>query len=142
MDPTFSDEDLLLRDTMRDYARTKLLPDYAAWKDTPFPRDRVRELGALGVLGILVPPEHGGSGGSHVSLGIAAEELSRGDFNVSYFLQLAGIAAGLMGQGTSEELAAEWLPKLASGDALLPVGLSEPGGGSDAANLTATARRD
>ena len=142
MDPTFSDEDLLLRDTLRDYALTKLLPDYAAWKERPFPRDRVRELGGLGVLGVLVPPEYGGAGGTLVSLGIAAEELSRGDFNVSYFLQLSAIAARLLSRGASEELAAEWLPKVASGDAVASFGLTEPGVGSDAANLTATARRE
>lgn len=142
MDPTFSDEDLLLRDTMRDYALTRLLPDYLRWKNEPFPKERLRELGELGVLGIRVPTEYGGSDGSLVSLGIAAEELSRGDFNVSYFLQLDAIAAELMTAGADKDLAAHWLPRLAMGDCLLAFGLTEPGVGSDAARLATTARRD
>lgn len=141
MDFTLSEEDQLLRDTCRQYAIAQLLPDYRRWKDEPFPRERVRELGELGVLGIRVPAEHGGAGGSYVSLGVAAEELSRGDFNVSYFLQLGTIGAELLA-GADDELQGEWLPRVASGDALLSFGLTEPGVGSDAANLTSTARRD
>lgn len=141
MDPTFSDEDLLLRDTLRSYAVTKLLPDYATWKDKPFPAERLRELGDLGVLGIRVPQEYGGSGGSLVSLGIAAEELGRGDFNVTYFLQLGTICAQLLA-GADRGLAAHWLPRLSSGESVMSFGLTEPGVGSDAANLSTSARRE
>lgn len=140
MDFRFTDEDELLRDTLRGYALDRLLPDYPRWQHQPFPRERIRELGDLGVLGILVPPEYGGSGGRYVSLGVATEELSRGDFNVSYFLQLASIGAGLLSVA-DEDLRAEWLPGIASGERLVAFGLTEPGVGSDAANLSATARR-
>lgn len=141
MDFTLSEEDQLLQQTCRYYAIEELLPDYGRWKEEPFPRERVRDLGALGVLGIRVPPEHGGAGGSYVSLGVAAEELSRGDFNVSYFLQLGTISAGLLA-AADEQLQGEWLPRVATGEAVLSFGLTEPGVGSDAANLTATAHRD
>lgn len=141
MDFRPTEEDELLRDTMRDYALTRLLPDYRTWEDKPFPRERLRELGDLGVLGIRLAPEFGGSDGSYVSLGIAAEELSRGDFNVSYFIQLCAISAGLLGVA-DEDLKAEWLPGIASGDRLVAFGLTEPGVGSDAANLSTAARRD
>lgn len=141
MEFTLSEEDQLLQQTCRQYAVEQLLPDYGRWKEEPFPRERVRALGDLGVLGIRVPLEHGGAGGSYVSLGVAAEELSRGDFNVSYFLQLGTISAELLA-GADDDLRAEWLPRVASGDAVLSFGLTEPGVGSDAANLTATAHRD
>ena len=141
MDFTFNDEDELFAKTLRDYARAKLLPEMGRWRSDPFPRERIVELGSLGVLGIKVPPEYGGSGGSFVSVGVAAEELSRGDFNVSYFVQLCTIAAGLLTHA-DESIKREWLPAIASGDKLLSFGLTEPGVGSDAANLTTAARRD
>jgi cyclohexanecarboxyl-CoA dehydrogenase len=141
MEFTLSEEDQLLQQTCRQYAIEQLLPDYGRWKEEPFPRERVRDLGDLGVLGIRVSPEHGGAGGNYVSLGVAAEELSRGDFNVSYFLQLGTISTALLA-GADEELQADWLPRVASGDAVLSFGLTEPGVGSDAANLTAAAQRD
>ncbi|MDP1820180.1 MAG: acyl-CoA dehydrogenase family protein [Acidimicrobiales bacterium] len=71
-----------------------VLPEACRWRTEPYPRELLGELGDLGVLGIKMPEEHGGSGGTFVSVGVAAEELSRGDFNVSYFVQLATIAAG------------------------------------------------
>ena len=141
MDFSFSEEDELFRETVRRYAAERLAPDYARWETDPFPRDRVVELGDLGVLGILIPAEYGGSGGSYVSLGIAAEEIGRADFNVTSFLQLAGITAGLLAQG-SDDIRKEWLPGVASGDSVVAFALTEPSVGSDAARLTVTARRD
>ena len=151
MDFSFSEEDELFRETVRRYAAERLAPDYARWEREPFPRERVVELGELGVLGILIPPEYGGSGGTggaggvpgngYVSLGIAAEEIGRADFNVTSFLQLAGITAGLLAQG-SDDVRKEWLPGVASGELVVAFALTEPSVGSDAARLTVTARRD
>jgi len=136
-----SDEDQLLRHTMREFAYARLLPSMARWKTERFPSEMVRELGELGVLGVRVPLEYGGSDGSLLSLGVAIEELSRGDFNVSYFLQLATIATGLLAHA-DESLKQRWLPGIASGEAILSFGLTEPGVGSDAASLTCSAKRD
>lgn len=141
MDFRFGVEDELFRDTLRDYATKRLLPDYARWRIEPYPLDRVRELGDLGVLGLRIPLEYGGSGGSFVAAGIAAEELSRGDFNVSYYVQLAAIAAQLL-EPADENVRAEWLPGVASGERQIAFGLTEPGVGSDAAALTSTGRFD
>ncbi|HEV7536911.1 MAG TPA: acyl-CoA dehydrogenase [Acidimicrobiia bacterium] len=144
MDFSWSEEDELLRETVRRYATERLAPDYARWEREPFPRERVKELGDLGLLGMLIPPEYGGSngnGGGYVSFGIAAEEIGRADFNVTSFLQLAGITAGLLAQG-SEDVRKEWLPGVASGELVVAFALTEPGVGSDAARLSVTARRD
>ena len=151
MDFSFSEEDELLRETVRRYATARLAPDYARWESEPFPRERVVELGDLGVLGILIPPEYGGSGGprgpggvprnGYVALGVAAEEIGRADFNVTSFLQLAGIVTGLLAQG-SEDVRKEWLPGMASGELIVAFALTEPSVGSDAARLTVTARPD
>jgi cyclohexanecarboxyl-CoA dehydrogenase len=136
-----SDQDQLLRESMRRYAIDRLLPDYARWKTEPFPRDRLVELGDLGVLGVRVPAEYGGGAGTYTDLGIMSEELGRGDFNICYFPQLAAIAAELL-RPADEALKQRWLPPLASGEAIIAFGLTEPGLGSDAAALTLRARRE
>ena len=144
MDFSWREEDEMLRETVRRYATDRLAPDYARWESEPFPRERVVELGDLGLLGLLIPPEFGGSagsGGGYVSLGVAAEEIGRADFNVTSFLQLAGITAGLLAQG-SEDIRKEWLPGVAAGDKVMAFALTEPSVGSDAARLLTTARRD
>jgi cyclohexanecarboxyl-CoA dehydrogenase len=144
LDFSFSDEHELLRDTVRRYATERLAPDYARWESEPYPRERVVELGDLGVLGMLIPPEYGGSGApgtGYVSLGIAAEEIGRADFSVTLFLQLSAISAGLLAQG-GDDVRKEWLPGVASGEAVVAFALTEPTVGSDAARLSVTARRD
>lgn len=137
----FDETDELFARTLRSYAVDQLLPSYRRWTSEAYPRERLRELARLGVTGLRVPAEYGGSAGTHVQLGIAGEELSRGDFNISNFVQLGAIGAELL-LLADEPLRAEWLPRLASGDAVLSFGLTEPGVGSDAANLVTTARRD
>jgi cyclohexanecarboxyl-CoA dehydrogenase len=141
VDFTLSDEDELFARTLRDYARDRLRPNVPRWRTEPFPRELLGELGDLGVLGLKVPEEYGGSDATYVAAGVAAEELSRGDLNVSYFVQLSTIGAGLLATA-AESIRREWLPAIASGDRLLSFALTEPGVGSDAANLATTARRD
>lgn len=133
--------DELLRETVRSYALSELLPQMARWRSEPFPPELVRQLGELGLLGIKIPTEYGGSAGTYVDLGVAAEELSRGDFNVSYYLQLSTIGALLLSEA-DEGIKSRWLPGIASGESLVAFGLTEPGVGSDAANLSTSARRD
>ena len=141
MDFGFDDGQQLLRETLREFALSELAPVAPRWRNEPFPPEQIVRLGDLGVLGMRIPGEYGGSDGGFVELGIAAEELSRGDFNVSYFLQLSTIAAMLLGDA-DESIKQRWLPGVASGDTTVAFGLTEPGVGSDAANLAATARRD
>ena len=141
MDFTFTEEYELVRDTARRYALTKLAPTAARWRTEPFPAEMLRELGELGVLGLRIPAEYGGTDGSYVAMGIAAEELSRGDFNVSYFIQLSAIAANLLANA-DQSIKQEWLPSIAAGETTVAFALTEPGVGSDAANLSCTARKD
>ncbi len=151
MDFSWREEDELLRETVRRYATERLAPDYGRWETEPFPRERVVELGDLGVLGMLIPEEFGGTGGprgsggvpreGYVSLGVAAEEIGRADFNVTLFLQLAAISAGLLQMG-SDDIQKEWLPGVASGEQVVAFALTEPSVGSDAARLVVTARPD
>ena len=133
------------RDTVRSYAARRLLPDYARWKSEPYPRERVAELGELGLLGLCTPTEYGGSlgaGGGYLALGVAAEEVARGDFNVTYFLQLNTIGARLLQLCEDEGLKQRWIPSMVTGDAIAAFALTEPSVGSDAARLRCAARRD
>ncbi len=143
MDFSFSDEERLFAQTLRDYARNKLKPEYQKWDSgTPYPREKLRELASLGVTGLRVPEAYGGVGASYVMTGIAAEELARGDYNVTLFLQLSAMCADIIVRHGNESLRRYWLPKVASGEALFALALTEPGAGSDAASITTRAQRD
>ena len=137
----FSETDSLLQETFRRFALERLLPDYLRWQSEPFPADLRRELAEIGVMGLSVPEEYGGSASTYVQLGIAAEELARGDFNVASFLQLNAIASMLLG-GADESLKRRWLPAVASGEATIAFALTEPEVGSDAARLRTRAVRE
>ncbi|MFT7598692.1 MAG: cyclohexanecarboxyl-CoA dehydrogenase [Acidimicrobiales bacterium] len=133
------------RMTLRRFALDELAPDYRRWQTEPFPRERLLELGALGVFGMLTQPELGGTkgaGGSYLALGMAAEELSRGDFNVSYFLQLQAIGARLFDRADADEVRQRWVPAIVRGEALASFALTEPGVGSDAAAIATRAVKD
>lgn len=136
-----SADDELFASTLRSYALDRLMPDYQRWRTEPYPTDRIPELGSLGVLGLRIPEEYGGTPGTFPQLGLAVEELSRGDFNANYFPQLAGLAAELIKHG-DHDLKAQWLPPLAAGEVTIGFALTEPGVGSDAASLTTRALRD
>ena len=137
-----SDDEALFAETLRRYAIEQLLPNYSRWKNESFPKSQVQALGELGVLGLTVPSEFGGADATLRSLGVAAEELAHGDINVTYFLQLSAIAAGLMGLSGATDVKQEWLPAVAAGDAVVAFGLTEPDVGSDAVRLSTRAERD
>jgi cyclohexanecarboxyl-CoA dehydrogenase len=138
----FDDVEQTFQATVRRFALARILPDAARWdRGERLPRSRVLELGELGVLGIRVPQAFGGSAGSFVLAGIAAEELARGDMASTIFLQLALIAGELITQHAPAEMQASVLPALASGHRTIAFGLTETGAGSDAAALRTTARQ-
>lgn len=140
----FTEEQTLFAAELARFAEKRLAPEYARWdRGEALPRERIREVAALGVTGLRVPEEYGGQTAPYVTLGIAAEELARGDFNYSLFVQLPAIAADLLSLHGSAAVKERWLPALASGDAVIAFALTEPGVGSDAVRLSARAvRRD
>ncbi len=139
----FSEQEQLLAETLRRFARERLLPEYAVWdRGVPYPRERLQELAGLGITGMRVPARHGGLEATYTMAGIAAEELARGDHNVTLFLQLALIAGDLLAASGTASVQETWLPALAAGERIIAFGLTEPGVGSDAAALSTSARRD
>lgn len=143
MDFEFDEVGLAFRDSVRRYALERLAGDYRRWDSgEAVPRERLRELADLGINGLRVPQEYGGSEGSYVLAGIAAEEVARGDHNFTLFVQLSVIGADLLAEHGSSELKQLLLPKLAAGDTLIAFGLTEPGAGSDAAAIRTSAQLD
>ncbi len=98
--------------------------------------------GRAGAIGIPTPPELGGNEIDLVSMGIATEEIARGDFSATYGIQLAGLAGQILGRSASEEVKTRWLPPTARGETIVALALTEPGVGSDAANLACRAVQD
>jgi cyclohexanecarboxyl-CoA dehydrogenase len=143
MDFALNPDQKLLQETLRGFAIRELLPAYASRdSDADLPSDLIRKLGALGLLAPMVPAEQGGSGLDYVSLGIAHEELSRGDFNASYVLLLSGLVGAIIARNADDRQRAEILPAICRGEVVPALGVTEPGGGSDAAHVKLAARRD
>ena len=143
MDLAFSEEQALLRSVLRDFAAAELAPRYMEWdRAGAFPRELWRKMGELGISGARVPVEHGGSGLDAVSTGIAAEEVARGDFNLSYGVLMPALVGEVLRGHAGERVREEWLRPLAAGEAVLGLALSEPGAGSDAKAMTTRAARD
>jgi cyclohexanecarboxyl-CoA dehydrogenase len=143
MDLAFSPEQDELVRTIRHFARRELAPRSAHWDRTgEFPWEAWRRMGELGLLGLRVPEAYGGQAADFLTFGIAMEEIGRGDFSCTYGIQLAGLAGEILGRSGTEEIKTRWLPPTASGVAVVALALTEPGAGSDAANLACRAERD
>jgi short/branched chain acyl-CoA dehydrogenase len=129
-----TDEQRLLRDTVRDFARQEVAPVAEELDRTKaFPYDLVRHMGELGLMGIPFPEEYGGGGADTLAYAIAVEELARVDSSVCITMA-AHTSLGTMPihlWGTDEQKS-EWLPELTSGRRLAAFGLTEPEAGSDA----------
>ncbi|HKT82733.1 MAG TPA: acyl-CoA dehydrogenase family protein, partial [Solirubrobacterales bacterium] len=144
MDFNLTDEQKLLRDTVRDFARQEVRPVAEELDRTKsFPYEIVEKLGGLGLMGIPFPQEYGGGGADTLSYVLAVEELARIDSSVCITMA-AHTSLGTMPiylWGTDEQKA-EWLPLLCSGQKLASFGLTEPEAGSDAGNVRTTASLD
>ena len=140
----FDEHHVLLRKTVREFARVEVAPDARKWDhEERFPKEIVPKLAALGLLGIRIPEEYGGSGMDTVSYAICVEEIARVDGSLALTVASHnGLGTGhILGFG-NEEQKKRYLPKAASGEWLAAWALTEPGSGSDSAGLQTTARRD
>ncbi|MFD9726699.1 acyl-CoA dehydrogenase family protein [Streptomyces sp. NPDC059072] len=144
MDMELSEEQAAVRRLAREFTEREVVPYAADWdRAESVDRAIVKKLGALGFLGLTVPEEYGGSGGDHLAYVLVTEELGRGDSSVRGIVSVSlGLVAKTIAAWGTEEQKNDWLPRLCSGDALGCFGLTEPGTGSDAGNLTTRALRD
>jgi alkylation response protein AidB-like acyl-CoA dehydrogenase len=136
MDFELTDEQRLLRDTVRDFARQEVAPVAEELDRTKsFPYELVAKMGELGLMGIPFPEEYGGGGADTLAYALAVEELTRIDSSVAITMA-AHTSLGTMPihlWGTDEQKD-DWLPQLCSGQKLAAFGLTEPEAGSDAGN--------
>jgi alkylation response protein AidB-like acyl-CoA dehydrogenase len=139
-----SEEQRLIRDTARAFAREKLAPNAAEWdRKSAFPKDAVKQMGELGLLGMLVPETWGGAGADHVAYALAIEEVAAGDGACSTIMSVHNSVACLpILRYGSDTQKARFLKPMARGELLGAFALSEPQAGSDAANLRARAVRN
>ncbi len=136
MDFELSNEQRLLRDTVRDFARQEVAPAAEELDRTKsFPYELVGKMGELGLMGIPFPEQYGGGGADTLAYALAVEELTRVDSSVAITMA-AHTSLGTMPihlWGTDEQKD-DWLPQLCSGKKLAAFGLTEPEAGSDAGN--------
>ncbi len=144
LDTDLSEDERIVRDTVRSWVSERVMPEIAGhFEAATFPRHLVAELGDLGVLGCSMPETYGGAGMNSVCYGLVCRELERGDSAIRSFYSVQGSLAiwPILTFG-SEEQRREWLPRLASGEAIGCFGLTEPDYGSNPGGMKTSAKRD
>ncbi len=143
VDALLSHEERLVRDTVRDFVRQRVLPNVADWFEQGIlPREIANELGKLGLLGMHLDG-YECPGASAVAYGLACLELEAGDSGVRSFASVQGsLAMFAIYHWGSEEQKHEWLPQMARGQKIGCFGLTEPDFGSNPAGMRTFARRD
>ncbi len=131
------------RDTVRRFIEEHVTPHHADWeKAGQVPRSLWRKAGELGLLCCNVPQEHGGMGGDFLYSAILIEEMARaGATGPTFYLHSDIVAPYLVDFGTPEQKA-QWLPRMASGEVVVALGMSEPSGGSDVQSIRTQALRE
>ena len=137
----YTEEQLMVRDMARQFANEKLAPNAAQWdQERTFPAEAIREMGELGLMGMVVPETYQGSATDSVSYAMALEEIATGDGACSTIMSVHNSVACLpIYRFGTEAQKDRWLPKLATGQLLGAFCLTEPQAGSDASALTTKA---
>ncbi len=143
LDELYNEEELLIRNSIRDFVDADVMPTIEQhYMDGTFPMEMVSKMGEIGLFGITIPEEYGGSGANYTSYGLAMQELERGD---SAFRSFASVQNSLVMfpiyTYASEEQKKKWLPKLASGEAIGCFGLTEPDFGSNPSGMITNAKK-
>ncbi|MBL7202978.1 MAG: acyl-CoA dehydrogenase family protein [Desulfobacteraceae bacterium] len=139
-----TEEHQMIHDMCRDFSQEVIAPRAEEIERTgEFPYDIIAQMGELGMMGIPIPEEYGGSGGDWVGMHLCIEEISRGDVTLGALLDVTTsvVAQELEVFGT-EEQKKEWLVPIAQGKIIGAFGLTEPDSGSDAGSLRTTAILD
>ena len=138
------DDQRMIRDTLREFARERLAPNAAQWdREHTFPAAAVQELAALGAWGMVVPEEWGGPGLDYVSLAIAIEEIAAGDGATSTIMSVQNsLVCGILNKYGNDAQKERWLRGAATGELLGCICLTEPHVGSDAAAIKTRAVKE
>jgi alkylation response protein AidB-like acyl-CoA dehydrogenase len=144
MNFTQSETQKMIAETVRDFCEQHIRPNIMEWDEAQtFPIDTMKKLGELGLLGVLVPTEYGGSGLTYNEYVTAITELGRVDPSIALSMAAHNsLCTGHILQHASHEQKSKYLPKLASGEWIGAWGLTEANTGSDALRMKVTAQRD
>ncbi|BDT99689.1 MULTISPECIES: acyl-CoA dehydrogenase family protein [Nocardia] len=144
MNLELSGEQTAARQLAADFVDREIVPHAARWdRDESVDRSIVARLGELGFLGLTIPEQYGGSAGDHLTYCLVLEELGRGDSAVRGIVSVSlGLVAKSIHHFGTEEQKQTWLTRLVAGEALGCFALTEPGTGSDAAQLRTRAVRE
>jgi acyl-CoA dehydrogenase len=139
----FTPEHETFRDTVRRFIETEVTPHHAEWEKVgQVPRSLWKKAGELGLLCVNAPEAYGGQGADFLYSAILIEEMARaGATGPTFYLHSDIVAPYLVDFGT-EAQKAKWLPRMATGDVVVALGMSEPSGGSDVQNIRTQAIRD
>src|SRR5256885_15366991 len=144
MDFDLSDEQRLLQDTVRQFVDDRILPN-AIENDIEhkLDMDAIAGMADLGILGVVIPEEHGGAGLDFVCEALACEEIERGEaaFRTLISVHVGLNSLALLKYGNAEQLE-RWLEPQARGEKLACLGVTQPAAGSDVAAMKTTARRE
>ncbi len=142
MNFAFNEEQNAIRELVARFSAEVLAPGYRKRdQEGVIEKDVIRQLGEMGLLGGELPEEFGGSGMDCVTSGLIIEEIAKGDFNVGYIPLLTSLNGQIIASHAAPELAREWLHGMTTGQKVACIALTEPHGGSDAANLRLKAER-
>ena len=139
---TLTDDQQQVQSTARRFSQEVLAPNAGAWeREGTAPKEVIRQMGELGLFGLLIPTEFGGSGSDVLTFIIAMEEIAAGDGGLSTLMHVhgLGVARTLAKHGT-EEQKRRWLPSMATGDVIGAFCLTEPQAGSDPAAIETRAQ--
>lgn len=143
MDFSLSPEQEAYRREVRIFAERELAPHYQSDDKAGRMRPELpRQMASIGVNGLRIPERFGGGEADAVTTGMVAEELSRADINAALVLLITALNSDILLNNATEEQLARWLPTIADGTQVCALCLTEPGQGSDAANLTLRAEPD
>ncbi len=143
LDFQLSDEERLIRDTVRSFVAERVTPEVGEWFESErVPSELIGELGRLGLLGMHLEG-YGCAGATATAYGLACMELEAGDSGIRSLVSVQGsLAMYAIWRWGSEEQKQQWLPRMASGEAIGCFGLTEPDSGSDPGSMRTRARRD
>ncbi|MBB5372265.1 cyclohexanecarboxyl-CoA dehydrogenase [Acidocella aromatica] len=143
MNPYITEELEALAEQARRFATDRVAPGFLERDKTRvLDRTLMREMGEMGFIAPELPEEFGGLGMSRIAAGVIHEEIARGDLSISYINLLASLNGQILAEHGQKEVVEPWLTKLVAGEALFAIALTEPRGGSDAANLRLRIERD
>jgi len=143
MDFKLTEREELLRKTMREFAEKEIPPQMEAMEETgEFPITLLRKMGDMGILGVITPPEYGGTGMGNLARILILEEMGRICPAIPMALQVHHMATHALNAFGNEEQKKRYLPPLAKGETMGVVAVTDPSGGSDVAGIKTSAKVD